>query len=132
MFKKVFLAFGIISSANAALLSEDNRVFIGAQIGSSWVHLQEKTSSATTNHNHIYANYGILYGYEIYFGDAFGVRDYQMVNIVGLNIVEFGAGADIIWNLAQASQGNFGLIFGGKSMACIITKTWLARHLMGL
>lgn len=122
--------------ASAEVIAEKSRAFIGAQAGSSWFKIRSVGwGFNTTNntrvsredaYNYTYANYGILGGYELWFMDYLGVRMYGMYNLMGYaSIMQFGAGADVVWNFMNIGGGNLGVFGGLQAMGVYFSGSWV-------
>lgn len=120
------------SKSGSKLLSEKSRTFVGAQVGMSllqntfeYTYLSSFLGGRiadTYTWNYTTTTYGILGGYEHWFSDSFGARGYALFNGSSFYVMQFGVGADAIWNFTNVANGNMGL-FGGLQASTVY---WLS------
>ncbi|MWV63193.1 outer membrane beta-barrel protein [Helicobacter saguini] len=126
----------ILNVVNAEVVEEKSRAFFGVQAGSSWFRIRhvgwgfdtvnQVRVSAENSYNYTYANYGILGGYELWFMDYLGLRLYANYTLMGYaSIMQFGGGADVIWNFMNVGGGNLGIFGGFQAMGVYFSGSWV-------
>ena len=113
--KTSVLSLALISSMAYAdgLKEEKSGGFVGLQAGTSL--LQQKDKMWTNNvykYNYTTAAYGVLGGYEYWFSNSLGVRGYALFSGANFYVMQFGVGADVIYNITNVADGNLGVMAG--------------------
>ena len=116
--KTSVLSLALISSMAYAdgLKEEKSGGFVGLQAGTSL--LQQKNEYHWTNNRNTYrysyttAAYGVLGGYEYWFSNSLGARGYALFSGANFYVMQFGVGADVIYNITNVADGNLGVVAG--------------------
>ncbi|EEO24998.2 MULTISPECIES: outer membrane beta-barrel protein [Helicobacter] len=117
--KTSILSLALISSMAYAdgLKEEKSGGFVGLQAGTSLLQLKNNLTmdtgrTSTYRYNYTTAAYGVLGGYEYWFSNSLGVRGYALFSGANFYVMQFGVGADVIYNITNVADGNLGVIAG--------------------
>lgn len=109
-----------ITSHAEGLKEGKSGVFIGLQLGNSTAQLKHKYYY--TNQGNVppveqekedtHISYGLLSGYQHWFNNNFGMRGYAIFSMYNFEVMQFGIGADIIYNFVNVACGNLGVFSG--------------------
>lgn len=117
--KTSVLSLALISSMAYAdgLKEEKSGGFVGLQAGTSLLQLKNNLTmdtgrTSTYRYNYTTAAYGVLGGYEYWFSNSLGVRGYALFSGANFYVMQFGVGADVIYNITNVADGNLGVIAG--------------------
>ena len=117
--KTSVLSLALISSMAYAdgLKEEKSGGFVGLQAGTSLLQLKNNLTmdtgrTSTYRYNYTTAAYGVLGGYEYWFSNSLGVRGYALFSGANFYVMQFGVGADVIYNITNVADGNLGVVAG--------------------
>lgn len=116
------LSLALVSSMAYAdgLKEEKSGGFVGLQAGTSLLqqkrddHYRDSGSEYVNTYKYSYttAAYGVLGGYEYWFSNSLGARGYALFSGANFYVMQFGVGADVIYNITNVADGNLGVIAG--------------------
>ena len=66
----------------------------------------------TYKYSYTTAAYGVLGGYEYWFSNSLGARGYALFSGANFYVMQFGVGADVIYNITNVADGNLGVVAG--------------------
>ena len=118
--KTSVLSLALISSMAYAdgLKEEKSGGFVGLQAGTSLLqqkneyHWNYPYNRNISKYSYTTAAYGVLGGYEYWFSNSLGVRGYALFSGANFYVMQFGVGADVIYNITNVADGNLGVIAG--------------------
>lgn len=117
--KTSVLSLALISSMAYAdgLKEEKSGGFVGLQAGTSLLQLKNNLTmdtgrTYTYRYNYTTAAYGVLGGYEYWFSNSLGARGYALFSGANFYVMQFGVGADVIYNITNVADGNLGVVAG--------------------
>ena len=117
--KTSVLSLALISSMAYAdgLKEEKSGGFVGLQAGTSLLQLKNNLTmdtgrTSTYRYNYTTAAYGVLGGYEYWFSNSLGARGYALFSGANFYVMQFGVGADVIYNITNVADGNLGVVAG--------------------
>ena len=118
--KTSVLSLALISSMAYAdgLKEEKSGGFVGLQAGTSLLqqkneyHWNSPYNRNISKYSYTTAAYGVLGGYEYWFSNSLGARGYALFSGANFYVMQFGVGADVIYNITNVADGNLGVIAG--------------------
>lgn len=118
--KTSVLSLALISSMAYAdgLKEEKSGGFVGLQAGTSLLqqkneyHWNYPYNRNVSKSSYTTAAYGVLGGYEYWFSNRLGARGYALFSGANFYVMQFGVGADVIYNITNVADGNLGVIAG--------------------
>ena len=118
--KTSVLSLALISSMAYAdgLKEEKSGGFVGLQAGTSLLqqkneyHWNNPYNRNISKYSYTTAAYGVLGGYEYWFSNSLGARGYALFSGANFYVMQFGVGADVIYNITNVADGNLGVVAG--------------------
>ena len=118
--KTSVLSLALISSMAYAdgLKEEKSGGFVGLQAGTSLLqqkneyHWNSPYNRNISKYSYTTAAYGVLGGYEYWFSNSLGARGYALFSGANFYVMQFGVGADVIYNITNVADGNLGVVAG--------------------
>ena len=118
--KTSVLSLALISSMAYAdgLKEEKSGGFVGLQAGTSLLqqkneyHWNYPYNRNVSKYSYTTAAYGVLGGYEYWFSNSLGARGYALFSGANFYVMQFGVGADVIYNITNVADGNLGVVAG--------------------